>query len=298
MAGSGFVPRMDSRIEGIRVIGDLRCRSWSGIVADVWEVDCQADACGTYVGEHPRLFVALERTGPGAFLVGPRPELPPARPRLAGRLMNYVPAGMRLWGQGVGAHRLRHLDVHFDVATLEDRMGEPVDRQALERPRLGFTDDRLLALARLIATEVERPDPLHALYGDGLAAALFIDLMAQQQRGVVRPRSRLTPRQLRRVTDFIEANCLRAIRLQELADLLGLSQSYLGQAFKAATGMAPHHWQMQARIRRAQELLQTGAVSLAEVAAQTGFSDQAHFTRVFKQVTGATPAAWRRDLAL
>ena len=79
MAGSGFVPRMDSRIEGIRVIGDLRCRSWSGIVADVWEVDCQPDASGTYVGEHPRLFVALERTGPGDFLVGPRPGLPAAR---------------------------------------------------------------------------------------------------------------------------------------------------------------------------------------------------------------------------
>lgn len=295
MAGSGFVPRMDSRIEGIRVIGDLRCRSWSGIVADVWEVDCQPDASGTYVGEHPRLFVALERTGPGDFLVGPRPGLPATRPRLAGRLMNYVPAGMRLWGRGVGAHRLRHLDLHFDVATLEARMGEAVDPEALERPRLGFTDDRLLALARLIATEVERPDPLNALYGDGLAAALFIDLMAQQRRAV-QPRSRLTPRQLRRVTDFIEANCLRAIRLQELADLLGLSQSYLGQAFKAATGMAPHHWQMQARIRRAQDLLQAGAVSLAEVAARTGFSDQAHFTRVFKQVAGTAPAAWRRDL--
>jgi AraC-like DNA-binding protein len=52
---------------------------------------------------------------------------------------------------------------------------------------------------------------------------------------------------------------------------------------------------MQKRIERAQALLMQRRVSLPHVAAVTGFSDQAHFTRVFKKLAGITPAAWMRQ---
>ena len=78
---------------------------------------------------------------------------------------------------------------------------------------------------------------------------------------------------------------------------MGLSQSYFSAAFKASTGVAPHQWQMKARIERVKaRLLQPGA-SLAHVADATGFADQAHMTRVFKQFVGITPAAWVRAQA-
>lgn len=94
--------------------------------------------------------------------------------------------------------------------------------------------------------------------------------------------------------DFLEANCLRTVRLQELAALTQLSENYVSRAFKASTGIPPLRWQMQARIRRVQAMLAATGASLTSVADAAGFSDQAHLTRVFKSIVGTTPAAWVR----
>jgi transcriptional regulator GlxA family with amidase domain len=94
--------------------------------------------------------------------------------------------------------------------------------------------------------------------------------------------------------EFIEQNCLRNIRLEELASLTGLSQSHFSHAFKASTGVAPHQWQTNARLDRAKQLLLQGKASLPAIASETGFSDQAHFTRVFRKNMGTTPAHWKK----
>jgi len=122
---------------------------------------------------------------------------------------------------------------------------------------------------------------------------LLIAVMRLEQ-GTDRKRSKLATWQLRRVIDFIEGNCLRAIRLEELAQLCGLSQSYFSHAFKASTGLPPHRWQMRARIARVKEMLAAGDLSLTMIAAETGFSDPAHFARVFRREVGTSPSSWRR----
>jgi AraC-like DNA-binding protein len=82
--------------------------------------------------------------------------------------------------------------------------------------------------------------------------------------------------------------------LAELAALTGLSQFALLRAFRAATGLPPHAYLNQLRVRRARRLLDDG-LPAAEVAAQTGFADQAHLTRHFKRVVGVPPAAYQRE---
>jgi AraC-like DNA-binding protein len=49
------------------------------------------------------------------------------------------------------------------------------------------------------------------------------------------------------------------------------------------------------RVRRACDRLRARDATLADVALETGFVDQSHFTRVFKRVMGTTPAAYRRE---
>lgn len=287
-----FKPRMTSRLEGITILEDLRWRRWNGVIADVWHVHCAAGARGHYVSKDARLFVVLERHGgqSNLQLAARGSDLPAAR---TPHHMSFVPADMPLWSRIDEPLRLRHLDLHFDVATLSERLGEELDAGRLATPRLGFADERLLSFAQLIAAECVDPDLHHDLYGDGLVLALFIDLL---QLGRSRPakRTALTERQLRRVTSFIEENCLRNIRLQELADLAELSQSYFSHAFKAATGLPPHQWHMKARMRKVEGMLARPDLPLTEIAAAAGFADQAHFTRTFRRLTGVTPAAWRR----
>ncbi|WP_341992814.1 AraC family transcriptional regulator [Azorhizobium sp. AG788] len=287
-----FQPRMTSHREGITVLEDLRWRRWNGAVADLWHAACDAGAHGEYVSQDARLFVLLEHTGSDLELkLGPSSrEVPGAK---APQHLSFVPAHMPLWSRMDGPMTLRHLDIHFDVTTLATRLGEDLDAGRLATPRLRFTNARILGLAQLIAAACEDPDSHHELYGDALMLALFIDLM-QLGRTTRRKRGALAPWQLRRVTDFIEANCLRSIRLQELADLTELSQSYFSHAFKAATGLAPYQWHMKARIEKVQDMLVDADMPLTEIAAAAGFADQAHLTRVFRRTLGETPGAWRR----
>ncbi|GAB1583417.1 AraC family transcriptional regulator [Phyllobacterium phragmitis] len=288
-----FHPQMKSKVEGVSIVDGLRWRAWNGVIADVWSVICAEGASGQYVSRAPRLFVVLENDGVGRFEIR-QSEHQQAVARSAGPYrMSYIPAGMPIWGQAENTGFLRHLDLHFDIETLSRRFAGELDMQKLLVPRLMFADERIASLAALIAAECLNDDPLHDLYGEGLVLALFADLFKIGQKQE-RRRSQLSPRQLRRTIDFIEENCLRSIRLRELAELAGLSETYFSHAFKASTGIPPHQWQMQARIRKARELMNRKSVSLTWVAAATGFADQAHFTRVFKRFVGMTPAAWLR----
>lgn len=285
-----FHPNMNAVTEGFAVIGELKYRAWHGVLADLWCVAARPGAAGEYLSPYPRLFVVLDDHPGGSINIGAASQAAsdPAEPAR----LSFIPAGMRTWSHVAHDTNLRHLDLHFDVPALLSRFAGELDAERLLVPRLMFEDERILSLARLLAAECLAPS-LHDLYGDSLALALFIELF--QLRGEPERRhGQLAARRLRHAIDFIEDNCLRSIKLQELADLVGLSQSYFSAAFKASTGIAPHQWQMQARIERVKALLLKPGTSLIQIAHATGFADQAHMTRVFKQFVGLTPAAWLR----
>jgi transcriptional regulator GlxA family with amidase domain len=84
------------------------------------------------------------------------------------------------------------------------------------------------------------------------------------------------------------------IPVAALARSCGLSRSYFIRAFKRSMGLPPHHWVMHRRIERAREMLVRTNESIAEIAINCGFADQSHLTRVFHNVVGESPAAWRR----
>jgi AraC family transcriptional regulator len=289
-----FQPRMQNKIEGFSVVGGLHRRSWNGIVADVWDVECAPNAGGHYVANDPRLFILLEKCGAGNSIVKLASKAGSFTHENQHHPISYVPAGMELWADMTDVQYLRHLDLHFDAEIVARRLMEELDPHRLLSPRLLFSDERVLALSQMIATECMNPQPLHDLYGDGLALALIIDVM-KLGKSEPRKRSKLAAWQLHKAKDFINDNCMRNIRLEELATLAGLSQSHFSHAFKASTGMAPHQWQMNARLEQAKQLLLCGDQSLMAIAAETGFSDQAHFTRVFRKNVGTTPSTWKKS---
>lgn len=98
------------------------------------------------------------------------------------------------------------------------------------------------------------------------------------------------PPQLAPVLDALQAQPLAT--LQQLAQSAGMSRYQLIRAFRAATGMTPHAYQLNATINRARSSLQAGT-ALAQVAHELGFADQSHFQRVFKAHAGITPGRYR-----
>jgi AraC-like DNA-binding protein len=98
---------------------------------------------------------------------------------------------------------------------------------------------------------------------------------------------------LKRVVDYIDNHLGDRIRLLDLAAVAGLSRMHFASQFRVATGLRPHEFLLRQRIRRAEELLQNGTMTIVETALSVGFQTQAHFTTVFKRFVGHTPRQWR-----
>jgi len=145
-----------------------------------------------------------------------------------------------------------------------------------------------------LADVVDDPDPSTQLYGDGLTAAIIARLRSRPHPSV-REVTGLAPWQLKRVLGYLDAHTSERVELATLATLVGLSHSHFSHAFKVLTRVAPYRWQLEARIRRAQQLLLETRTPLEQVAEDTGFADAVHFGRTFRRLTGTPPAAWRRD---
>jgi AraC-like DNA-binding protein len=288
-----FMPKMQNSIEGFSILKGPRSRTWNGVAVELWDVDCEQGAGGFYVAGDPRLFIPLNAHGgrDARFLMTPdrRGQTAYMSPKIS-----YIPAEMEVWAHVEDISFVRHLDLHFSADVVGRRLMEDLDPVRLSEPRFAFDDERLLALAQLIAAECDNPDPLHELYGDSLTLAFLIDFLKLPPRATGR-RTKLAAWQLRRAVDFIEANCLRRIKLEELAEITNLSQSHFSHAFKASTGVPPHQWQMNARVEKVKALLTSTELSLTTIAISAGFADQAHFTRVFRKHVGATPLAWQKS---
>ncbi|NWJ24711.1 AraC family transcriptional regulator [Rhizobium sp. RM] len=289
-----FRVRMENEIEGFAVVGGPRSRMWNGIVADLWDVRCAPRAGGRYVGKDPRFVFLLDMNGKddSRFMMN-RCRRDSYTASHANRI-SFVPADVDVYAELKDVSFVRHLDLHFDAGLLGTRLSQGFDPEALLDPHLMFEDERLLTLARLIAAECDNPDPLHDLYGESLVLALLTDFL-KVKREPARKRSKLAAWQLRAATDHIRENCLRSIRLEELAELTNLSQSHFSHAFKASTGLPPHQWQMQARIDRVKELMAKAEMPLTDIAVVAGFADQAHFSRVFRKMVGVSPSTWQRS---
>lgn len=82
-------------------------------------------------------------------------------------------------------------------------------------------------------------------------------------------------------------------KLEDMAEAAFMSKYHLIRSFRRETGLTPHQFQLQNRVRKGQRLL-AGPATVAEAAAAAGFCDQSHFDRQFKRLVGLTPADYRR----
>jgi len=107
-------------------------------------------------------------------------------------------------------------------------------------------------------------------------------------------RSGLTLRQKQRLQVYIEQHLNRAIVLPELAQLLNLSYSHFCRAFRQSFGQPPAAYVRGRRVERAKELMLGSGLPLRQIALECGLCDQAALSKLFRQVSGESPAAWRR----
>jgi AraC-like DNA-binding protein len=161
-------------------------------------------------------------------------------------------------------------------------------------PQTVLYDERSAALLRSAHRAAE--------YGDRLASSSLLTgalvrlLTAHANAGTAGPptRVRQSPASISAICELLHDRLTDPPSLAELAELTGLSQFAVLRAFRAETGLPPHAYLNQVRVRQARALLDHG-VAPADVATTTGFADQAHLTRHFKRVVGVPPRAYQRE---
>lgn len=97
--------------------------------------------------------------------------------------------------------------------------------------------------------------------------------------------------------EYVEGHSAEKFSLQAVADALFVNGSYLLRVFKANTGHTLLWYHNHVRCERAKDLLRTGDMSISQVGEQVGFVSSAHFSHVFKKMTGSTPTEYRLDAA-
>lgn len=107
------------------------------------------------------------------------------------------------------------------------------------------------------------------------------------------PKLRPHPPAVARACEYIRENYDANLALRHLAQAAGLSPFHFHRVFLKTTGISPHDYLVRIRIERAMELLRKGG-AIAEVALDTGFVDQSHFTRFFKKIIGTPPGRYLR----
>lgn len=95
--------------------------------------------------------------------------------------------------------------------------------------------------------------------------------------------------------DYIEGHSAEKFSLKALSEALFINGSYLLRLFRSRTGQTLLGYHNRVRCEKAQALLRDMNMSISEVGGAVGFVSSAHFSHVFKKITGVTPTEYRAD---
>jgi AraC family transcriptional regulator len=159
----------------------------------------------------------------------------------------------------------------------------------VQRESLAFEGGRLSWLARGLYRELDSPDSVAPLAIEGLTLEILAEV-ARQRANALKPKA---PRWLSAAKDLLLAEFAEKLSLDRVAKQVGVHPVHLAKTFRKYCGSTMGEYVRQLRIEFALNDLASSDTPLAQVAVAAGFANQAHFTRVFKQHIGMTPARYR-----
>jgi AraC family transcriptional regulator len=162
----------------------------------------------------------------------------------------------------------------------------------------GTADPVLRHLTDMVLPSIGNPGHFCELFWDHFVLMLCAHVVraysvARVERKMYR--GGLAPWQKRRVTEILRERLDGDVTLATLASECALSESHFARSFKRAFGVPVHRYLVSQRVERAKSLLMYSKIPLSEIALQSGFADQAAFSRTFGALVGVTPGRWRKE---
>jgi AraC family transcriptional regulator len=186
------------------------------------------------------------------------------------------------------------LDRKFVADVVRD--GLPADRIEFATKR-SADDATILSYTEAFRRELATDAANGSLYADTLTIGFTLHLLSNYaiaKPKIPLPRGKLNAFQLRNVVDFIQSHLDENVSLTVLAERAHVSPFHFARQFRETVGLPPHQFVLRQRVHKSVRLINAGKLPLAQIALESGFHDQAHFTRAFYRVFGITPAQYLR----
>jgi AraC family transcriptional regulator len=181
-------------------------------------------------------------------------------------------------------------------ATCLDLLGRvPAWQDTLRRPHR-FVDPKIAWWMDEIETHCANGEPHGTLYTETVGLALLTYLESSLAGGPISEHDRadsLPQQSMRRMQDYIDEHIAACLSIRDLASACGYSPTHFSRVFRQAFGMPVHQFVLLRRVDAARRMLSDDKASLADIAAECGFSSQAHFSAAFKRHEGITPGSYR-----
>jgi AraC family transcriptional regulator len=213
--------------------------------------------------------------------------------------MTLVTAGTSFSWKTDGPIGFAHL--YLRPHAIDHVVAEEFDRDARAVDLIDCVARRLPLLSALMSAmlgEIETPTFGSRLILDTLLHSLVVRMLSEcstlSEIGNPAPHA-ISPRRLRRVLEFIEANLGTDLELEDLASVAGSSRFHFSRAFREATGFPPYRYLIHRRIDAAKTLLLEDTYSIPEIADRCGFNSRNQFAAMFKQAFGISPTRFRRE---
>ena len=176
----------------------------------------------------------------------------------------------------------------FTISISTGRLAEDTDVELLPAAEY-LSNERTCGLAKTLLMECGRRDrssylKLESLYSELLTAASHRPTSAEPSR----------PSWLRTACELIQDCHRETPGIRQVANAVGVHPTHLARVFRTFLGCTPGDLLRTRRLEKGAELLLQADHSIVEIALDSGFSDQAQFTKAFRRMYGTTPGSYRR----
>ncbi|SFD54311.1 AraC-type DNA-binding protein [Paenibacillus catalpae] len=206
----------------------------------------------------------------------------------AGRMISFPPMMLHACHPEEGA------DWSYKMLFIKQEWLQGLSQRELDQLHIPF----LLAEGKNKACRLYMNKVMDALSGSGTPLAIETSMIELIQALVSRNDSdyehegsstRQDRKYIKLVSEYLHEHFTEKITLDSLESITGISKFHLIRLFKQSSHLPPHAYQNLLRINHAKTELKKRQRPIADIAAEAGFYDQSHFTRMFSRIVGVTP---------
>ena len=193
------------------------------------------------------------------------------------------------------------IHIFLDAKILDAASEELLGKRVNLINGVNISDPWIYQIGLQLLMNIQSPCITTGMFGNLIAQNLSLQLLRNHVTETRRKnfsRIKISRPRLQRALDYIENNLAIDLKVDDVANVVGMSAFHFAHCFRESMGIAPHKYLIKRRIERAAEMLRHTVDPISQIALSVGFPNQSHFTTVFRRLIGSTPFTYRMNSSI